>query len=65
MTNFHMPGGDCSGCEECFLGAGEGLESFLEEAGRGRRRLHLIWILEVDEMQTGTWEEEENVSSGC
>lgn len=32
MTNFHMTGGDRSGCAECFPGAGEVLESFLEEA---------------------------------
>lgn len=31
MTNFHMTGGDSSGCRECFLGAGQGVEIFLEE----------------------------------
>lgn len=32
MINFYMIGGDRSGCVECFLGVGEVLESFLEEA---------------------------------
>lgn len=31
MTNFHMTGGESSGCRECFLEAGQGVESFLEE----------------------------------
>lgn len=38
MTNFHMTWGEGSGCEQCFLGAGEGVESFLdEEEGDGEK----------------------------
>lgn len=38
MTNFYMTGGDSIGCGECFLGAGEGLESFLGEEEEGQER---------------------------
>lgn len=31
MSNVHLPGGGSGGCGECFLWAGEGLESFPEE----------------------------------
>lgn len=63
MTNFHVTGGNSSGCEQCFLKSGEGLESFLEEEAAGAALLDL-YLKRVGEVQMDKWEEDESISSG-
>lgn len=63
MTNFHVTGGKSSGCEQCFLKSGEGLESFLEEEAAGAALLDLF-LKRVGDVQMDKWEEDESISSG-